>query len=260
MTVATLRSLANDAAHWRATDRPMQFTSLWRRFLMSSTYTSSQDQAPSIEGGVIDMKLEVVVIPVSDIDRAKAFYVRLGWRLDADVSTGEDFRLVQFTPPGSGCSVQFGTNMTSSPPGSAQALFLVVSDISAVRDQLAGAGLQVTPVFHCEDGLACRFGDETTPGRVSGTAPGRASYSSFATLSDPDGNRWVFQEVTSRLPGRVDAEATAYASATDLAAALRRAAAAHGEHEKRTGQEDANWPDWYAEYMVKELAGIQLPT
>ncbi len=227
---------------------------------MSSTYTGSQEQAPTLDGAVIDMNLEVVVIPVSDIDRAKDFYARLGWRLDADVSTGGDFRLVQFTPPGSGCSVQFGTNLTSSPPGSAQSLFLVVSDITAVRDALAKAGLQVTPVFHCDEGLACRFGDETTPGRVSGPAPGRASYSSFATLSDPDGNRWVFQEVTSRLPGRVDPTATSYASVSELAEALRRAAAAHGEHEARTGQEDKNWPDWYAEYMVNELAGIQLPS
>ncbi len=207
----------------------------------------------------MDMKLEVTVLPVSDVDRAKAFYERLGWRLDADVAGG-DFRLVQLTPPGSGCSVQFGTGLTSAVPGSAEALYLVVSDIEAARDELVKLDVEVTEVFHCATGFACRFGDDSTPGRVIGPAPDGLSYGSFASFTDPDGNRWLFQQVTTRLPGRVDPAQTQYASASDLAEALRRAAAAHGEHEARTGQADPNWPDWYAEYMVRERAGQDLPT
>ncbi len=227
---------------------------------MTSIDVSSAEQSRTIESPAIDMKLEVLVLPVSDIDRAKDFYVRLGWREDADVSTPDGFRLVQLTPPGSGCSVQFGTSMTSAPPGSAQSVHLVVHDIEAVHDRLAAGGFPVTGVFHCESGFACRFSADATPGRVSGRAPADASYSSFMSLTDPDGNSWLFQEVTSRLPGRVDPAATAFASAADLASAMRRAAAAHGEHEKRTGHGDADWPDWYAEYMVREQAGEALPT
>ena len=208
----------------------------------------------------MDMKLEVVVVPVSDVDRAKEFYERLGWRLDADVATGDDFRLIQFTPPGSGCSVQFGTGLTSAAPGSLQSTYLIVSDIAAARDELAKSGVDVTDVFHCETGFACRFGGADAPGRVEGRGPDDGSYSSFASFSDPDGNSWLFQEVTTRLPGRVDPAATTFASAADLAEAMRRAAAAHGEHEARTGQADANWPDWYADYMVREQAGEELPT
>jgi catechol 2,3-dioxygenase-like lactoylglutathione lyase family enzyme len=208
----------------------------------------------------VDMKLEVVVIPVSDVDRAKEFYERIGWRLDADVATGDDLRLIQLTPPGSGGSVQFGTNLTSAAPGSLQSTYLVVADIAATRDELAKAGVHVTDVFHCESGFACRFGGAEAPGRVDGRGPDDGSYSSFASFSDPDGNTWLLQEVTSRLPGRVDPLSTSYSSASDLAQALRRAAAAHGEHEARTGEADANWPDWYAEYMVREHAGEELPT
>jgi catechol 2,3-dioxygenase-like lactoylglutathione lyase family enzyme len=208
----------------------------------------------------VDMKLEVVVIPVSDVDRAKEFYEGLGWRLDADVATGDDFRLIQFTPPGSGCSVQFGTGLTSAAPGSLEATYLVVPDIAAARDELVRAGVKATDVFHCETGFACRFGDASAPGRAPGHAPDGGSYGSFASFSDPDGNTWLFQEVTSRLPGRVDPATTTFASAADLAQALRRAAAAHGEHEARTGEADANWPDWYTEYMVREQAGEELPT
>jgi catechol 2,3-dioxygenase-like lactoylglutathione lyase family enzyme len=202
------------------------------------------------------MKLEVVVIPVSDVDRAKDFYESLGWRLDADVAAGDEFRLVQVTPPGSGCSVQFGTNLTSAAPGSAQSLYLIVPDIEGARDELAARGVEVSEVFH-EGTRGARFHDT---GRVAGPSPDRSSYGSFASFSDPDGNGWLFQEVTTRLPGRIDPAATAFGSAGDLAQALRRAAAAHGEHEKRTGQADANWPDWYAEYMVREQAGDDLPS
>jgi len=211
------------------------------------------------EGGDIttDLKLEVVVIPVADVDRAKEFYQRLGWRLDADFPFGNGFRVVQFTPPGSGTSVQFGTKMTSAAPGSAQGLYLVVSDIAAARGQLAAGGAEVSEVFH-PGTPGAQFAPDAS-GQVRGRAPDGASYGSFATFADPDGNRWLLQEVTTRLPGRVNAAATAYASVGELAAGLRRAAAAHGEHEKRTGAADANWPDWYAAYMVAEQAGTELP-
>ena len=206
-----------------------------------------------------DMKLEVLIIPVSDADRAKDFYARLGWRLDADLA-GDGFRLIQFTPPGSGCSVQFGTNLTPAAPGSFQGTLLVVSDVQAVHDDLAGRGIEVGGVFHCATGGVCRVRDgDGVWERVAGPAPHRASYGSFATLSDPDGNSWVFQEVTTRLPGRVDAAETAFASVADLANAMRRASAAHGEHEKRIGAADPDWPDWYAAYMVAEQAGTELP-
>jgi catechol 2,3-dioxygenase-like lactoylglutathione lyase family enzyme len=206
--------------------------------------------------GTVAMNLEVVVIPVSDVDRAKEFYGGLGWRLDADVARGDDLRLVQFTPPGSGCSVQFGTNLTSDVPGSVQSLYLVVSDIGAARDDLVAHGAAVSDVFH-DGALGGRFNDA---GRVAGPSPERSSYGSFATFSDPDGNGWLLQEITARLPGRIDQPTTSYASSSDLAGALRRAEAAHGEHEKRTGAADANWPDWYADYMVRERAGEELPS
>ena len=202
------------------------------------------------------MKLEVIVIPVSDVDRAKTFYASLGWRLDADVAAGDDFRLIQFTPPESGCSIQFGTNLTSAAPGSAQGLYLIVADIEATHGELAASGVDVSDVFH-EGAPGARFHDA---GRVAGRSPDGSSYGSFASFNDPDGNGWIVQEVTTRLPGRVDPTATTFASAGDLAAALRRAAAAHGEHEARTGKEDPDWPDWYAEYMVREHAGEDLPT
>ena len=196
------------------------------------------------------MKLGVVVIPVADVDRAKRFYGDLGWRLDADFVVGDEFRVVQFTPPGSSCSIHFGTGVTPAVPGSAQGLYLVVSDIEAARAELVDRGVDVSEVFH-------RAGPGKAP--LSGQHPERRSYSSFATFSDPDGNEWLLQEVTVRLPGRVDADDTTFTSSTELASALRRAAAAHGEHEKRTGQHDADWPDWYAEYMVSEQAGRPLP-
>jgi catechol 2,3-dioxygenase-like lactoylglutathione lyase family enzyme len=206
------------------------------------------------------MRLEVLVVPVSDVDRAKDFYSRLGWRLDADVATGDDFRLVQLTPPGSACSVQFGAGLTSAAPGSLESTYLIVSDIATMRDELAKNDVPVTDVFHCATGFSCRFGGAAAPGRESGPGPDDGSYSSFASFSDPDGNSWLLQEVTTRLPGRIDPAATSFASASDLAAALRRAAAAHGEHEARTGEADENWPDWYAEYMVREQAGQELPS
>jgi catechol 2,3-dioxygenase-like lactoylglutathione lyase family enzyme len=201
----------------------------------------------------IDMKLEVVVLPVSDIDRSKRFYGGLGWRLDADFSAPDGFRVIQFTPPGSPCSIHFGTarpGVTPAVPGSAQGLYLIVPDVEAARAELAGRGAGVSEVFH-------RAGRD---GRFSGPDPERRSYSSLATFSDPDGNGWLLQEVTARLPGRVDATNTTFTSQAELATALRRAATAHDEHEKRTGQHDANWPDWYADYIVREQAGKPPPT
>ena len=206
----------------------------------------------------VDMKFEAVVIPVSDVDRAKEFYKRLGWRLDADFRFDNGFRIVQFTPPGSGCSVQFGANITSALPGSAQSLYLVVSDIEAACDDLVARAVEVSNVFHAGTPGA-QFQPAGTPGRVSGPAPDHATYGSFATFRDPDGNSWLLQEITRRLPGRVDAGETTFASVADLAGALRRAEAAHGEHEKRIGAADPNWPDWYAAFMIAEQAGTELP-
>jgi catechol 2,3-dioxygenase-like lactoylglutathione lyase family enzyme len=203
------------------------------------------------------MKLEAVVIPVADVDRAKQFYASLGWRLDADFPFDNGFRILQFTPPGSGCSVQFGAKVTSAKPGSAEGLYLIVSDIAAARQELFARDVDVSEVFH-PGAPGAQFQSDSTSGRVSGPAPEHGSYGSFATFKDVDGNRWLLQEVTTRLPGRVAGETT-YASVNDLANALRRAEAAHGEHEKRTGKRDENWPEWYAEYMVREQAGEKLP-
>jgi predicted enzyme related to lactoylglutathione lyase len=209
----------------------------------------------------VDMKLEVVVIPVSDVGRAKQFYSKLGWRLDAEFTSGDDFHVIQFTPPGSGTSVIFGRNVTAAAPGSAQGLYLVVSDIEAARKELLARGIAVSEVFHHEGDVRTGPDEPYLFGRrrISGPDPEHRTYQSYASFKDPDGNGWLFQEVTARLPGRVDPNQTTFASVADLAAAMRRAEAAHGEHEKRTGVRDANWPDWYAEYMVAEQAGKELP-
>jgi catechol 2,3-dioxygenase-like lactoylglutathione lyase family enzyme len=216
---------------------------------MSST--RSEGATESVRARPVDMKLEVVVIPVSDVDRAKRFYGSLGWRLDADFVAGNDFRGVQFTPPGSPCSIHFGKGLTSAAPGSARGLYLVVSDIEAAREELVARDVEVSEIFH-------RAG----PGKpaLGGVDPEHHSYASYATFCDPDGNDWLLQEVTTRLPGRVEGDDTAFSSTSELAGALRRAAAAHGEHEKRTGQPDPNWPDWYAQYLVSEHAGMPLPS
>jgi catechol 2,3-dioxygenase-like lactoylglutathione lyase family enzyme len=201
-------------------------------------------------------------IPVSDVDRAKRFYAELGWRLDADYDSGKDFRVIQFTPPGSGCSVIFGTNVTGAAPGSARGLYLIVSDIEAARADLLARGVGIGEVFHDAAGVYAGPDEPYLFGRLraGGRDPEHRSYRSFASFSDPDGNGWLLQEITARLPGRVDASVTTFTSSTELAAALRRAGAAHGEHEKRNGgQYDTNWPDWYAEYMVSEQAGKPLP-
>jgi catechol 2,3-dioxygenase-like lactoylglutathione lyase family enzyme len=200
----------------------------------------------------VDLKLEVVVIPVADVERARRFYGEtLAWRLDADFAVGDEFRALQFTPPGSPCSIHFGKGVTAAAPGSASGLFLIVTDVVAARAELVDRGIAVSEVFH-------RAG----PGKptASGPDPQRHSYASFASFADPDGNSWLLQEVTQRLPGRVDASETAYGSLNALADAMRRAEAAHGEHEKRIGQRDADWPSWYAAYMIAEQAGKPLPT
>ena len=222
-----------------------------------ATLTSTTG-AGTVGVATTDMKLEVVVIPVSDVDRAKEFYGKLGWRLDADFRFDNGFRAVQFTPPGSGASIQFGTKVTLAAPGSVRDLYLVVSDIAAARDQLVARGVDVSELFH-PGAPGAHFQPAGSSARLSGPAPDHTSYRTYATFSDPDGNAWLLQEITTRLPGRVDPVTTTFASVNDLAAALRRAEAAHGEHEKRIGQRDANWPDWYAAYMVAEQAGKDLP-
>jgi catechol 2,3-dioxygenase-like lactoylglutathione lyase family enzyme len=219
-----------------------------------STTNSRSNEARDAQAGPADMKLEIVVIPVSDVDRAKAFYERVGWRLDADLGS-DGFRIVQFNPPGSGCSIQFGEGLTSAAPGSATNL-LVVSDIEAAHDELLGEGVDAA-VFHDATTGYNRFDPAL---RERGPDPERRTYASFAEFADPDGNQWQLQEITSRLPGRVDPTTTTYSSVADVAGALRRAAAAHGEHEARIGQADENWPDWYAAYMVAEATGAELPT
>jgi len=196
----------------------------------------------AVSSAGLDMKIEVIVIPVSDVDRAKEFYRRLGWRLD-QTPPG----VVQLTPHGSACSVQFGAKLTSATPGSGKG-YVIVSDIEAARNVLLAAGIKVGEIFH--------LGPD---GPVPGPDPEHRTYRSRALFSDPDGNSWVLQEITSRLPGRIDPGATSFGSASDLASALRRAEAAHGQHEARTGQADKNWPDWYAEYMVRERNGQELP-
>ena len=210
----------------------------------------------------VDMKLEIVVVPVSDVDRAKEFYAKLGWRLDADFDNGKDFRVIQFTPPGSQCSVIFGKNVTDAAPGSARGLYLIVSDIDAARRELAGRGIAVSETFHSA-GVYAGTDEPYLFGRVrvNGPDPERGSYRSFASFKDPDGNGWLFQEITTRLAGRIDAAATTFGSANDLASAFRRAEIAHGKYEARTGgKRDENWPEWYAAYMIAEQAGTELPS
>ena len=228
---------------------------------MTTTEARSGTTVETPKAPSVDMKLEIVVIPVLDVDRAKEFYSKLGWRLDAEFTSGDDFRVIQFTPPGSGASVIFGKNVTAAAPGSAQGLYLIVSDIEAARKELLGRGVEISEVFH-NGGVHVGPDEPYMFGRVrvSGPDSSRGSYRSFASFTDPDGNGWLLQEVTTRLAGRIDSATTTFASASDLASAFRRAEAAHGEHEKRTGgQRDENWPEWYAAYMVAEQSGGELP-
>ena len=211
--------------------------------------TTAQKKTKDISNAgvaAVDMKLEAIVIPVSDVERAQTFYKKLGWRQDV---TPPGSGVFQFTPHGSPCSIQFGKSLTSATPGSAQRTYLIVSDIETARNALIAAGIAVSEIFH--------FGPN---GPVAGPDPEHRTYSSFATFSDPDGNSWLLQEITTRLPGRIDSGVTSFGSVSDLATALRRAEAAHGEHEKRSGgQRDVNWPEWYATYMAAEQTGAEPP-
>jgi catechol 2,3-dioxygenase-like lactoylglutathione lyase family enzyme len=197
----------------------------------------------------MDMRLEVVVLPVSDVDRAKKFYQGLGWRLDGDFPFNENFRVVQLTPPGSATSIIFGKGITAAKPGSVDGLHLVVDNIDSARSELAGLGAKVSEVFH--DAIA-PFHHAGTAERVSGPAPNHQSYGSWLSFADPDGNSWFVQEITNRLPGRSTSALAVYGSVAGLAAALRRAEAAHGKYEQKLGHRDENWPDWYAQHMVEE--------
>jgi catechol 2,3-dioxygenase-like lactoylglutathione lyase family enzyme len=205
----------------------------------------------------IDMKLEVIVLPVSDVDRAYDFYNKLGWRIDADIATPNGGRILQFTPPGSPASIIIGTGLTPSAPGSSQFVHLIVDDIVAAQAELAANGANPSAVFHDAGGGYNRFDPRV---RADGPDPERRSYASFVTFSDPDGNGWVLQEIRQRFEGRIDGGVTSYASLRDLTDALLRAATAHGDHEARNGgQHDEKWPEWYAAYMVAEQSGAPLP-
>jgi catechol 2,3-dioxygenase-like lactoylglutathione lyase family enzyme len=226
---------------------------------MSASGEQAGATAAGAGGGRAAMRLEVVVIPVADATRSKAFYGGLGWRLDADLSFDDGVRIVQFTPPGSGCSIQFGVQLTPAAPGTAHGLYLVVDDIEAARAELAAGGASVSDAFHAATpGAQFQVGD--TSGRTAGPADDHESYGTFATFEDPDGNSWLLQEVTKRLPGRIDLGLTSYTTTAELADAMRRAEAAHGEHEKRIGAPDPDWSDWYADFMAREQAGLEPPT
>ena len=230
---------------------------------MSSPLASDKQAPGGTNARGVDMKLELIAIPVSDVDRAKRFYGGLGWRPDAEYASDDGYlRRLHFTPPGSGHSVIFGKNITAAAPGSAQGLYLIVSDIEAARAELLKGGVAVSEVFHDAAGVFTGTDEPYLFGRVrvGGPDPDHRSYRSYAAFSDPDGNGWLLQEVTKRAPGRLNPDVTAFASAADLAAALRRAATAHGAHEARNGgRHDDNWPDWYAEYLSREQAGKDLP-
>ena len=226
---------------------------------MSTTEVQNPGRDAAV--GKVDMKLEIQVVPVSDVDRSKEFYQRLGWRFDDDAAPLPGLRVVQFTPPGSGASVTFGQGLTTAAPGSAEG-GLTVSDIEAAHGEVVSRGIDASDLWH---------GPPFPPeARQPGIDPERTSYGSFFSIDDPDGNLWVVQEVTMRLPGRVDAAGIRFASTADLERALRRAEAAHGEHEKRTRHRlkaelaarvrEDDWPAWYASYMVAEQAGTDLPS
>jgi catechol 2,3-dioxygenase-like lactoylglutathione lyase family enzyme len=211
---------------------------------MEDVAMKGRQAAGAADSHALALKLEVVAIPVADIERSKSFYTNLGWRLDADFTLSDEFRVVQFTPPGSACSIHFGKGITSASPGSAQGLYLVVSDIEIARAELMRRGVEIGALFHKEAGAA-----------TIGLDSQRRSYGSYAAFHDPDGNGWLLQEVTTRLPGRIDPGTLSFASEEELAATLRRAAAAHGEHEKQIGKSDPNWPSWYAKFMLDEQYG-----
>jgi len=217
---------------------------------MSQTASNSKQETNVASAANVDMKFEVAIVPVTDVDRALKFYTKLGWRLDDDLILGDDFRVVQLTPPGSAASISFGKGVTDAAPGAFRG-GLIVSDIVAAHQQIVASGISATEVFHGSPFVAEH--------RISGPDPQRKSYGSYVAFQDPDGNGWILQEVTHRAPGRIDPAMTSFGSASDLASALRRAEAGHQAHEKSTGKTDANWPDWYAKYIAAEQAGTELP-
>jgi catechol 2,3-dioxygenase-like lactoylglutathione lyase family enzyme len=214
---------------------------------MSTTHISNEQATRTSNAEAIDETLEVVVIPVSDVERAKRFYSGLGWRQDADFAFDNGFRVVQFTPPGSACSIQFGTNITSSTPGSAQGLYLIVSDIDAAHDQLALRGAKISDVFHAA-APGAQFQRNGGTSRVSGPAPQHASYGSFATFSDPDGNGWLLQEIKTRLPGR-----GLSLDIPTLTVLLQEAEQRHGDYEAKGPKH--HWSEWYSGYIVARERG-----
>ena len=214
---------------------------------MSST-TRGEQTSRDAKAATVDLKFEAVVIPVTDVDRAKRFYGSLGWRLDADFAFDNGFRVVQFTPPGSGCSVQFGAKVTSAPPGSAQGLYLIVSDIEAARDEIGARGVEIGQVFH-PTAPGAQFEPLGTSGRAGGPAPDHASYRSFATFSDPDGNVWLLQEIRTRLPGRGLSNMDV-ATLTEL---LRETEERHGRYESTAPKH--HWSGWYGAYIVARQQG-----
>jgi catechol 2,3-dioxygenase-like lactoylglutathione lyase family enzyme len=215
---------------------------------MTTTQSMSEPATNASTTATVDLKFEVVVIPVADVDRAKRFYQGLQWRLDADFAFDNGVRVVQFTPPGSACSIQFGTNVTSADPGSAQGLYLVVSNIDAARAELAARGVRISEVFH-PTAPGSWFRPQAASGRADGPAPDHASYRSFATFDDPDGNTWLLQEITTRLPGRGESSVDV-AAMTEL---LRETEMHHGAYEP-TGPKH-HWSEWYAAYMVARERG-----
>jgi len=218
---------------------------------MTTLSAVHDETASSTSPARVNMKFEVVVIPVSDVDRAKEFYTKLGWRLDADYDSGADLRILQFTPPGSGCSVIFGKNVTAATPGSAQGLYLIVSDIETARNELIARGVNVSEVFH---GSGSVYSGPDEPflfgrNRLSGPDEKRGSYRSFLSFNDPDGNGWLLQEVTSRLPGRGLSNLDV-ATLTEL---LQEAEQHHGEYEPTAPKH--HWSGWYAAYIIARQEG-----
>jgi catechol 2,3-dioxygenase-like lactoylglutathione lyase family enzyme len=220
--------------------------------IMSSTGMRKENGARGSDVRGIDMGLEVIVIPVSDVERAKRFYVGLGWRLDAEFSSGDDFGVVQITPPHSPCSIIFGKGVTAAAPGSNKGLMLVVSDVAAARAELIGKGVKVSEVFHDEGGVFVHAG---TKGRVAGPDPKGRSYCSWASFEDPDGNGWLMQEVTTRLPGRLwaDTQGSGVQNDSALTALLREAEERHGAYEAKAPKH--HWSGWYAAYVVARERG-----
>lgn len=222
---------------------------------MSATKSHIDFSVHNCGASKADMRFEVVVIPVSDVDRAKRFYAAPRWRLDIDFAASQQYRVVQFTPPDSACSIIFGNRIPAATPGSVQGHYLIVSDIETARAEMIDHGVMTSEPFYDTGGIFHHLNGEDV---VAGPHPQRRSYGTYASFSDPDGNGWFLQEVAARLPGHELSSDVEFTSSTELARALRRAAAAHDEHEHRIGQRDSNWTDWYADYISAERTGKPL--